>query len=288
MSDKTYKQRTKVLGIPVVGYGDRVWPEVELKKYQLLENMLLAAMKGIDNCLFEEGDMVLNKLEGGTFSVTLHPIGVTRSAVGILGGTYFSAPPSVEWNNLDVGKIYYLYLTKTAKTLVDPTSIRTFTSEYAKEVRGTILMGIVDLKNDPPSLERYPDDKLYTSDLAEHLLDAQNPHGDSISQDELTISKKLNLDVTAEVQIGEVSVPVAALVPKIIDFETCGVGGVTLSTSRRVAFVQVCRLSGSQGDLGEVSIGYYEKDEKVINEESFVVYNTGNSGISMRAIIFYG
>lgn len=288
MSEKFYKQRTRVLGIPVPGYQDKIWPEVELKKYQLIENMLLAAMKGIENCLFEEGDMRLNKQEDGKFSVVLHPVGITRSAVGILGGVYFTAPPSVEWNDLEAGKIYYLYLTKTPKTLTDPTSVRTFTAEYSKDVKGTILMGIADLKSDPPTLERYPDDKLYTSDLAEHLLDVHNPHGDAITQNELTIANKLILESEAEVVIGDVTVPAATLMPKVVDFVSGGKGGTLISASANVIFVQTCRLSGSEGNLGEVSVGYYEKDEKVSNGRSFVVYNTGDSGISMRAIVFYG
>jgi hypothetical protein len=288
MSEKIYKQRTKVLGIPVVGYHDKIWPEIELKKYQLIENMLLAAMKGIDNCLFEEGDMRLNRQEDGNFSVVLHPIGVTRSAVGILGGTYFKAPPSVEWNNLEVGKVHYLYLTKTQKTLVDPTSIRTFTSEYMKQVRGSILMGVVDLKSDTPVLERYPDEKLYTSDLAEHLLDNHNPHGDVVTQNELDVTKKLALETDTEIKIGDISVPASVLIPKTIDFITGGSKGVVLSTSSKVVFVQVCRLSGSPGNLGETSIGYFEKDEKVPNEKTFIVYNVGDSDIPMKAIVFYG
>ena len=204
MSEKLYKQRTKVLGIPVTGYGDKIWPEVELKKYQLIENMLLAAMKGIESCLFEEGDMTLSRQEDGQFSVALHPQGVTRSAVGILGGTYFSAPPSVEWNNLRVGRVHYLYLAKTPKTFTDPSSVRTLTSEFTKDAKNMLLMGVADLRSDPPTLERYPDEKLYTSDLAEHLVDSDNPHGDTVLQNELVVVKKLSLEKDAELTIGGV------------------------------------------------------------------------------------
>ena len=288
MSDKVYKQRTKVLGIPVVGYKDKVWPEIEIKKYQMIENMLLAAMKGIDNCLFEEGDMSLNKQENGNFSVVIHPQGCTRSAVGILGGTYFCAPPSLEWNDLEIGKKYYLYLTKTPKTLVDPSSVRTFTSEFTRNTKAIVLMGVVDLQSDPPVLDRYPDDKLYTSDIAEHLVDSNNPHGDNVTQNELMVVKKLSLDSNSEVIIGDVVTPSASLIPQILDFKSGGGKGIVLVASSKVVFVQVCRLSGSQGELGEVSIGYYGKDEKVENEKSFIVYNTDNSGIPMRVIVFFG
>ena len=220
MNDKQYKQRTKVIGFPVVGYGDSIWPEIELKKYQLIENMLLAAMKGMDNCLFEEGDMSLRKQEDGSFAVDLRPIGITRSAVGILGGTYFEAPPSLRWDGLLTGKIYYLYLTKTPKTLLDPSSVRTFTAEYKKEARACILMGVVDLRTDKPILERYPDDKLYTSDLGKHLTDNDNPHGDSVQQKELTITKKISFSEDAEISVGGQTMLVSELLAKIACIKT--------------------------------------------------------------------
>jgi len=46
-----YRQQTKILRLPVVGDGDRFDPKLELRKYQIIENMLLAGMKGVRNSL---------------------------------------------------------------------------------------------------------------------------------------------------------------------------------------------------------------------------------------------
>ena len=34
--NKQYKQRTPLLGIPVIDYGDKVWPEMEMQKYKII------------------------------------------------------------------------------------------------------------------------------------------------------------------------------------------------------------------------------------------------------------
>ena len=90
------------------------------------------------------------------------------------------------------------------------------------------------------------------------------------------------------VSIGDKSINSISLVPTIVDFTTGGNNGIALKVSSKAAFAQVCRISGSKGNLGEISMGYYGKDGKVADENSFVVYNTGDSGIPMRAIVFCG
>ena len=49
-----YKQATKYLGIPVPGWQDGIWPDLEMMKWQMVENMLMASMRGSVNSIFRE------------------------------------------------------------------------------------------------------------------------------------------------------------------------------------------------------------------------------------------
>jgi hypothetical protein len=291
MSDKNYKQRTKVLGIPVVGDGDRISPEVELRKYQIIENMLLAGTQGLKNCLFTEGDLVLEKQADGKFCAVLRATSASVAATGIVSGSYFRAPSMLKWENLEGGKFYYLYLVGSPKTLAEHDMVRPVVSEFEQKDKQAVLVGIVNLKNGVSVLERYPRGKVYARDLGKHISDNENPHGESLAQDELIV-KRIVLEDAAEVQIRHgmerFTLPALFLLPRVLDFVTAGKEGIVVNTGAKVSFAQVCRLSGGIGKLGEVSIGYFGNDQKISDNKSFVVYNDGDSGIPMRALIFFG
>ena len=292
MSDKSYKQRTRMLGIPVVGDNDGIYPEVELKKYQIIENLLVAGLKGMQNCIFDEGDLALEKKEDGTFFVIMRPYGMHPPLEGIVGGAYFLATDVLVWDNLVAGKTYYLYVARTAHTFSESSSVRAVISEYEQLNKTVIFVGVANLKG-TPSLDRDPVGKIHIADLEQHPSQSENPHGNLI-QDEMMIRKRLVLGDGQGTEIvivsGEeqVTVPVACLVPSTASFVTAGGEGVIVSSSARIAFVQTSRVSGAIGKVGEVSIGYFGQDSKVPNEKSFVVYNDGDTNIPMKALVYHG
>ena len=53
----TYKQKTPHLGIPVVGNRDRISPDVEMRKYTIIENMLIAGTQGLTEVVFDDGEI---------------------------------------------------------------------------------------------------------------------------------------------------------------------------------------------------------------------------------------
>jgi hypothetical protein len=293
MSDKNYSQRTKVLGIPVVGYGDKIWPEVELRKWQIVENMLLAGTQGVKNCLFTEGDLMLESNPEGGFIVILRATAASTAATGVVSGSFFRAPAVLKWDGLVSGKLYYLYLVGSPKTFAEHSLVRTMVSEFEQKNKQAILMGVADLRG-APTLERYPNGKVYASDLGSHISDGENPHGETLVQDEMIVRKRLVLgdDGMAEIQIRigseRLTMPASLLVPRVVDFESKGKEGVAVTVDGRVAFVQVSRMSGGTGISGEISVGYFGKDNKVSDSKSFCVYNDGDTGIPMRAIVFFG
>jgi hypothetical protein len=215
----------------------------------------------------------------------------------MIGGAYFDAPSQLEWNDLWAGRQYFLYLIGSPKTIVEPSFVRTISSEFEKKdiMKSAILVATADLRGETPTLDRYPDGKLYARDLARHVSDSENPHGESMVQDELIIRKNLVLDaqngagLTIRTAEGSATLPAISLVPKAMECVSGGLKGISLSAGGKVGFVMVSREKGGENALvlGETYIGYYGVDASVENESSFIVYNTGDTQIPLRVIIFY-
>jgi hypothetical protein len=107
MNKNQYKQATKHFGIPVPGWKDGIWPELELLKWQMVENMLMAAMRGNVNAVFREGNIQLRKESDGKYAVLLTATGNEPSVQGAVGGAYFNPNQSVIWSGLEEGLSYY-------------------------------------------------------------------------------------------------------------------------------------------------------------------------------------
>lgn len=248
---REYKQRTKILGIPVVGHKDGIYPEVELRKWQLVENFLLAASRSLRNCIFEEGAWGIKEEADDTFTVMLsnNASMAAPSVSGVIKGTYFCGGPTVSWVGLQAKKRHFLYLNITRETRLNPKSIRAYSSDMKATGWDSMTMGILDLTGEKPVLDKHPEGKVYADSMA---------------------------------------APGRMLHPEIVDFRSEGKKGFLVSSQRKIAFVQVSRMyAGSwDGILGDVAVGYYGPDESVENGQQAIVYNSGDSGIPLRAIIF--
>lgn len=305
----TYKQSTHRLGIPVHDYGDRILPEVELRRFQIIENMLLAGTHGIRNAVFDDGLFSINQETDTTYVVTLSATGHEPSAKGLVSGTYFEASPSLSWKGLTKGFVHYLYLRGTSDIFVDASAVTEISSIYSLE-GDNVLIAVADCHCDQPKVDPYPDGKLYVEDLGLHMNDVENPHGKIVIQDELFIRKKLALHSpegeSAEVEVlvdgKPVLVPAGALAGAAmelagrkvvtVDFLSAGNLGrvVSVSDVGKILFVQVSRrFSGSMtGTLGETAVGYHGEDQQLHLPGEFSFYNSGDMDIPLRALVYCG
>jgi hypothetical protein len=293
----SYRQSTPHLGMPVVGKGDRISADVEMRKALIIENMLIAGTQGLTEVVFDDGTYKLIK-DGDRYEVSVTAGGTYPSMHGIVGGFYFKGAPKVKWTNLKLGYTYNLYVKATPKTPHENSAIR-LTSSPVMLGKGSLLMATVDLRADIPSVNTNPDGKVYSADVARHASDSSNPHGRILEQEELLISKALVLSVNANVQIGDVVISAEEFAKTagllvgsktiIVDFETSGIDGVLLSVDGKVKGVEVHRR-GALDDfiVGEISIGYFGEDDSVDKDSEFMVYNREGSGIKMKAIITCG
>ena len=246
----TYKQKTKSLGIPVLGYKDGISPEVELRKWQLVENLLLAATRSFRNCIFQEGIWSVRDL-GEEYRVGLaaDSINLKPSISGVMKGVYFEGGPSIVWDGLSKNTRSYLYIAPKKETRFNPRAIRSYSREATMGLREEMLVAIFD--GTTGQIEKYPQGKVYSESL---------------------------------------SAPGAMLHPVTVDFESGGKNGFEINMTRRISFVQVSRIHAGNfnGTVGELSIGYFGQDENVEKVTQTIVYNTGDEGIPMRALVFCG
>ena len=293
----SYKQHTKHFDIPVPGWNDSLWPELELKKWQMVENMLMSAMRGNVNAVFNEGDLRLRQEADGTYTVTLSAVSASSAVKGTVGGAFFDIPSTVAWKGLQVGFPYYLYIKGSAKTFQDEESVEPVASQTRLATQYVTLIAKADLTAENPSIDRYPPGKVNARDLAQHVLDFENPHGEKMVQDELLVNKRLaigdgndavlELDVNGETNSFPVSKLVTALSTSrtIVDFTSNGKTGVVLSGNGRVLFASVSRTDKSDRVLGEVTVGYFGIDPDVQLPDQVIVYNTEYIGVTMRAML---
>jgi len=303
----SYKKSTKRLGLPVIWWGDRLDPDSELKKYTIIENMLVAATHGMKTVVFDDGEYVVSRETDSTFAVTLMATGSHPSARGIIDGAYFDAPSEIKWSGLREGRDAYLYLQASPKTFEDPSSVTALSSEYP--VKGKLIMARIDFRENEPELDTVPVGKVYSEDVAKHAGDSVNPHGDSLQQGELVVTGRLVLhgpkgpaDVVVENDGKEVVIPASSFSRAVtelagrtvekVSFVSAGKSGIVLSvdSSKKVfsVFVQRKVTSGFEGSVGEIGVGYHGEDDEVDAPNEFAVYNGGDVGVPMLAIVICG
>ena len=309
MNPTCYKKATKRLGIPVHDYGDRLIPEVEMKRFQIIENFLLAGTHGVRNAVFDDGMFTIVRETDTTYSVSLRATGHAPSAEGMVGGAYFYASPILTWIELKKGYVHYLYLRGLSSVFENADAVVAISAIHPVEGDG-VLMAIADCRNEPPTIDTNPDGKIYSEDLGAHISDVENPHGRTVIQDELYVRGKLALhspegdSAVVEVLVDgkPVEVPASALAGAAlelagrkvvtVDFTSAGPIGrvVEVSDVGKILFVQVSRryVGKLEGALGESAVGYNGEDQQIhlANEFSFV--NSGDKDIPLRALVYCG
>ena len=296
MNKNQYKQATKHFGIPVPGWKDGIWPELELLKWQMVENMLMAAMRGNVNAVFREGSFQIRKETDGTYSVLLTSTGNEPSIQGAVGGAYFDPNQSVIWPGLEAGSAYYLYVKGSENTFQDETAVVPIASTTRMTTKYVTLIAKADLTGDKYEIDRNPPGKLNARDLAQHVLDFDNPHGEKLTQNELLVRNHLAIgdenDADLEIDVNGKEhhfsasrlASVLSTKTEVVDFVSGGLAGTVITTTGKVLFANTVR-TGNGGTVGEVSIGFYGIDPTVESPDHIIVRNEGDIGISMRAMI---
>lgn len=211
-----YRRKTPVLGIPVVANGDRIDPEIEMKKALIIENQILAGTKGVSCMIFEEGEFSFLKRGTDEYDVRLSNESSVLSVSGVINGFFFYVTEALFWRGLKTGEKYFLYLKGKDDLPYNKGSVReVYLSAYRKTGnKNFMLMAIVDLRSESPTIDPYPDGKIYAEDLSLHLSDKVNPHGVELVQDTLVVREFLKLTSEDEDTVPVVSNKEITLIDK--------------------------------------------------------------------------
>jgi hypothetical protein len=166
MATNSYLHKTQFENFHTLGYGDRIWPDVEAENWQRVENRLLAIHNV--NFLKQVGVFQENNPDPytGTSTVTLSG---SPSFEGSINGSYFYITDNFVWDvDVTSSGTYYLYLTEVtgqydpsdAASLEAETSSTKYNSPNDLKQRLLVavvgvtgLTGITSIDDDPEGTE---------------------------------------------------------------------------------------------------------------------------------------
>jgi len=192
--------KSKYFGIPMVTKGKMLEVSEEDRKVRIIENQLMAATKGIKCCVFRDGKYSIIDNYDNTYNVILTSNGSSLPLEGMINGGYVRTEDDIIWDQLIKGKIYYLYLQWKDGMYENPSSFTIISSESLKRNDKTLLLAKVDLTTEP-TIDTNPDNKIYNSDLAQHILDTKDPHGETLEQTKIN-AQQINIETKDDTIVG--------------------------------------------------------------------------------------
>jgi hypothetical protein len=246
-----YKQRTRKLGIPVLGAGDGILADVEMHKWQIVENLLLAATRSVRSAVFSEGSWTCRQIDGEVSAiVSASAASHVPSICGVSQGIYFHGGQNVIWRNLKPGVRNYLYVATERATLLNPLVFRAYSTVGRRDGARDLLVASVDLTGDKPVIDAEPDGKARSDgDVFERRHRSRN---------------------------------------EVVEFVSGGPVGTRIEASAKILFANAGGMrtmdSGGYG-AGEFTVGYCHRDPAVESVNACMVYNSGAAGVPCRALL---
>jgi len=290
-------KKTPFFRIPYLAKGAKLSETEEAKAANIIENQLLASTKGVKCSVFQDGDYRTIDNMDGTWTVVLSSTGENIALEGVINGGYCYSENPVIWENLQSGQIYYLYAAYTDNLYADETAFSPISRIHKVQpsIATYLLLATINTMGDTPVLDRYPDGKVYGTDITLHVTDHVNPHGEHLTQD--TITLKENLYAEVETDSGTVTSPMllangnghlnTAARRKILVAEplTNGSEGVDIDVPNAntiygaIAQERCWEGQGPTFLVGEIAIRVFEDKVRV--------YNSGEVGVPLTVTVFY-
>jgi len=184
-----YSKKTGLYRIPVMGYGDTLLEEEEMRQMTIIDNLLYAATYGCSKCIIEEGIYSIKK-ENGELKLVIKPL-EQFSLLGILNYRLFLSKKELTYN-LYPQAFYYIYAeyTESLENNANSFTIKGYGSpQLSNDFR--LLLCTIDTEKEVIDLDV---EKIYAKNVLAHTADSTNPHGKTLNQDNLLINKSISVD----------------------------------------------------------------------------------------------
>lgn len=263
-----YKRKSPVFGIPYMASGDTLSENEERRRAIVIENLLQAAMHGVRDCVFEDGQYVAAKRDNGWYSVEVLNTGELPAFEGMIKGRYCYEGSRLIWTKIREGNESYLYVNANADVNENPSSLIAVVKEngpYPKPIG--LLVAKVTFENGKPVIDTHPDGKVYSKDIALHATDKTNPHGTEMIQDKLVVREKISYP--------------GQLKTTVLQAQSWGKKGLVIERENEIVMCQMQEMTKDAETLCLGQVGYdYETLKKV------TIYNDGDEGVLVRVVVW--
>lgn len=206
MAENEYKGKTRFETFNVLGFDDRIWPDVEDENWQKVENALLGSVKY--NRLIKRGTFTVEQVDAFQSTVTLSLQGLNPAFEGVVGGGFYRIDDDLVWEiDTTTDKEVWLYLT-VVPGMTDPTSPDSLDKEVkedapytdASSLESRLVMAVVSVVSGEAEITDGSPVEQEGNPILSHQLTSENPHGTLLKQDEIEVlALKLGgTDVMAE------------------------------------------------------------------------------------------
>ena len=207
MAENEYIGKTKFDTFNVLGFGDRIWPDVEMENWQKVENSLLGGVRY--NRLMSRGSFSVEAVDPSLSRITLSLQGLNPAFEGVIAGNYYKIDDNLVWEvDTSSDKTCWLYLS-AIPGMTDPTSPDSLDMEVKEDAPYTdesvlasrLVMAAISIESGSVMITDDSPIEQEGNPVLKHELTSENPHGSVLKQDEIEVQK---LTVGGAVLISEV------------------------------------------------------------------------------------
>jgi len=191
-----YTGKTALFAIPLIKDGEILDETSELQAGQIIENQLRAGILGAGAVrLFEEGDFIVTVEGSDIVSVEVTGSPAIR---GIARQGFVEVFGSFEWINLLPGNFYFLYAQADEGTYLNPGDVDPVATLTEETTNDFLFMATLDnTVAGAPVLDTSPAGKPTGANLFDQLNDPIDPHGNSLTQRNVTVTMALVVELTS-------------------------------------------------------------------------------------------
>jgi hypothetical protein len=297
MSTHSYLNKTIFETFQTLGYGDRIWPDVESENWQVLENKILAM--NIENYLIKRGSFTSSVINPSLSEVYISMNGSDPSFEGSINGNYYKIESTMTWSLNTFGDgTFYLYL-KEVTGATDPTDELSLTKEVrttpysGSDLKTRIIMATVTVLSGVLTINENPEGQPTANSFFAHVLDTTNPHGSTLTQTNIiTEDVQAGLLDTTSLLAGSADIQELTIKGSSVYQETVYEYTVTGSTTVELNLDTILAITNSLVLYVGISYtclcpvpvwtSYHDSGNNY-----FTLHNTNTDPISMRLFIKY-